>query len=266
MNFYEIDTLINLSVAFNSVSGDPIDPTDVTLLVQSPPDPADPGTLPPKDTYTLAAGQVVRDGVGLYHYGLTPNQVGTWTYKWLGAGNIEVTTPDTQFGINQTVFFESSATIFADQFVSDYPEFANTTAYPPSAIAYWLNVANLSLDPKRWSTAPPPSGSGPSMMDLGTALFIAHNLVLERQAALDAQLPAQDGQPGPPGVSTGAVASVTGTPVSVSYNAAMLDAAAGHWALTTYGQRFARLAKYAGMGGLQVGHGWGRAGSLGWGW
>lgn len=164
--------------------------------------------------------------------------------------------------------------ITEDQFRADFPEFANVDAYPSSSIQLWFNVARSMLSPFRWSTAavlppnaPNPPDTYPSVMDLGTGLFVAHNLVLDRQNALSAQLTAQDGLPGPPGVSTGSVASTSVGPVSVSYNAgATLDMGAGHWNLTIYGSRFARLAKFAGKGGAQLNTpAYGLRGQVGWG-
>lgn len=108
MNFYEIDTLIRFSVAFTTVpAGAPIDPTSINLLVQPPPTPAAPDMIPPPVEYTYAAAQIVRDGVGLYHCDLTPNEVGIWVYKWQGTGAAAVTTADTRFVIKQTTFFPS---------------------------------------------------------------------------------------------------------------------------------------------------------------
>ena len=142
-----------------------------------------------------------------------------------------------------------------DQFRLDYPEFGNVDAYSASSVQYWFNVASLMLSPARWPTATTGAspGTGPSMMDIGTELFVAHNLVLERQTALAAQLTAQDGLPGPPGVAGGIVSSTGVGPVSVSYDTnGALDTGSGHWNLTIYGQRFARLARFAGKGGLQI--------------
>ena len=139
------------------------------------------------------------------------------------------------------------------QLRADYVEFANSNAYPDSAVSYWLNLAGLMILAPRWSTVPGPNSPYLSMQGVAIELFVAHNLTLERQSQLSAQLPAQDGLPGPAGVSTGPVASTSVGPVSVSYDtSSALDQKAGHWSLTTYGQRFARLAKQVGMGGMQV--------------
>lgn len=54
------------------------DPTAVTVTVK---DPA--GT---KTVYTYAGSQIVKDSTGVYHYDLTVNQAGTWTYRWRSTG------------------------------------------------------------------------------------------------------------------------------------------------------------------------------------
>jgi hypothetical protein len=165
----------------------------------------------------------------------------------------------------------SYSPVTQDQFRADFPEFENESAYPPSALTFWFNVASIMLSPRRWSTAPSgsdPNNPGPCALDIGTELFVAHNLTLERQAALSAQLSAQDGLPGPAGVSTGAVAGTSVGPVSVSYDSnAGLDTGAGHWNLTIYGTRFSRLARFAGKGGHQANRGcWGWPGQIGGWW
>lgn len=128
-------------------------------------------------------------------------------------------------------------TVTAESFRDDYPEFTSSTLYPPDAIAYWLNIATIMLQPARWA----------DVLDLGTALFMAHHLTLERQA----QNSAANG--GLPGISSGPIASKGVDRVSVSYDtAAGIEPEAGHWNLTVFGTRFIRLARMAGAGGIQL--------------
>lgn len=56
----------------------PTDPTTVTLKVI---DPA--GNV---STYTYAAGDVIRDSAGEYHYDLALDEAETWYYIWIGTG------------------------------------------------------------------------------------------------------------------------------------------------------------------------------------
>lgn len=122
-------------------------------------------------------------------------------------------------------------------FRAGYPEFANTSAYPDSGITYWLTLAGLLLNVCRWD----------NLLDTGTELFVAHNLVLERQAAKAAAFG------GVPGVTTGPLASKTVDKVTAAYDVeAGIEKDAGHWNLTTYGTRFINLARMIGSGGLQL--------------
>jgi hypothetical protein len=124
-----------------------------------------------------------------------------------------------------------------ETFRTDFTEFADATAYPDSGVNYWLTVAGLMLDPSRWAT----------LLDLGTELFVAHNLALERQA----QKTAANG--GVPGISSGPLSAKAVDKVSASYDtAAGIVKDAGHWNLTTYGTRFIDLALMMGSGGLQL--------------
>lgn len=128
-------------------------------------------------------------------------------------------------------------TVTSSTFRTNYPEFASTTLYPEPVFTYWLGIANLMLNITRWSTA----------LDYGLELFVAHNLVLERQAQ------AASAAGGVPGLNTGAVTGKTVGPGSITYDAnAGLEKDAGHWNLSTYGKRFIQLARMMGSGGLQV--------------
>lgn len=132
-------------------------------------------------------------------------------------------------------------TVTAATFREHFPEFSDETPYPDAQISYWITVAGLLLNVQRWST----------ILDLGTELFVAHQMVLERQA----QRAATAG--GMPGTQIGIVSSKSVDKVSVSYevNGAGLDPSAGHWNLTTYGMRFIQLSRMMGAGPIHVGVG-----------
>lgn len=125
----------------------------------------------------------------------------------------------------------------AAQFRTDFPEFSDTAAYPDSGVTYWLRIAGLLMDTLKWG----------DLYDVGTELFIAHNLVLERQAQKSAATGAVPGQ------SQGPTSSKTVDKVSVSYDTnAGIVKDAGHWNLTTYGTRYMGLVNMIGAGGMQV--------------
>lgn len=122
-------------------------------------------------------------------------------------------------------------------FRADFPEFGDTTAFPNSGVTYWLTLGGKLLNASRWD----------DLLDTGLELFIAHNLVLERQA----QKAAAFG--GVPGVSTGPTSGKTVDKVTVSYDtSAAMEPDAGHWNLTIFGTRFIALARMVGAGGMQL--------------
>lgn len=120
---------------------------------------------------------------------------------------------------------------------TDFPEFADTAAYPDSGVNFWLALGVKLLNVDRWA----------DLLDTGLELFAAHNLVLERQASKAAAFG------GVPGVGSGPVSGKTVDKVTINYDtAAAMEPDAGHWNLTNYGSRFIRLARMAGAGGIQL--------------
>lgn len=122
-------------------------------------------------------------------------------------------------------------------FVTLYPEFANSTTYPTATIQQWLTVAYAQLNGERWA----------AMLDLGAGLFTAH------MVAVSAMNTAAAAKGAVPGQSSGPVASKSVGAVSVSYDtgAALMDKA-GHWNLTNYGTRFLQLSRMVGSGPVAV--------------
>lgn len=130
-------------------------------------------------------------------------------------------------------------------FRAHFSEFAHPISYTESAILYWLRLAGKMLNVSRWD----------DLLEIGTELFVAHNLTLERKAEDESKNNA------PPGMTTGLVNNTSVDKVSVGYDsasAAELDA--GHWNLTIYGTRFVRLARMIGAGPIQVGAAFGGIG------
>jgi len=52
-----------------------------------------------RTAYTLAGGQVVRDGVGTYHLDVTPQAAGTWLVRWEGDMGTLVAISETSFAV-----------------------------------------------------------------------------------------------------------------------------------------------------------------------
>ena len=88
MNFYQIETLLQLNVTFYDVEQNlPADPITVALFIEDP-----------NGVVTqVAANLIVRTGTGTYFSDFLPPIPGKWTYKWQGTGNIIATSKDTHF-------------------------------------------------------------------------------------------------------------------------------------------------------------------------
>ena len=122
-------------------------------------------------------------------------------------------------------------TITAVQFRLDFPEFADVVKYTPAMVEFWLRLAAVRLSEKRWV----------DMLDFGTELFVAHNLVVATRNLKTA------------GAQMAPISSKTVDKVSVSYDtSAITDANAGYWSSTGYGQQFWQLLQMAGAGGVQI--------------
>lgn len=131
-------------------------------------------------------------------------------------------------------------TVSPASFRADFPEFSSVTTYPDTSIQFWIGVAALRLDPQVWA----------EMLDFGTELFVAHNVILSARAAAAAAGP---GAAAATGQATGPLASKSAGGLSASYDtaaAAVKDA--GPFNLTTYGQQFAQLMAAFGAGGIQL--------------
>lgn len=134
-------------------------------------------------------------------------------------------------------------TVSAASFRLALPVFASDVTYPNDAVNFWLGIAALMLNPQVWgisaTTAEPAAAGGAmtSALDLGTVLFVAHNLILEQQAGRAAS------RGNVPGMNKGAISSESAGPISAGYDtSAGIEEGAGHWNLTIYGTRFIRLA------------------------
>lgn len=95
------------------------------------------------------------------------------------------------------------------------------------------------------ATSPPTT-----LADFATELFVAHSIVLEKQA-ID-----QASTGGNPGTQIGVITSKSIGGVSVSFDVSQIvDQKSGFWGQTQYGLRFIRLARLRGMGPIQIGIG-----------
>jgi hypothetical protein len=129
-------------------------------------------------------------------------------------------------------------TVTATSFRAAFPAFDNTATFPDPAVNFWISVAGNMVSPDQWG----------AMLDTGTSLFIAHNLVLDAQANSSAATPA-----GVPNGPAGALASKSVGGVSASYDMeSSAIAGGGDFNLTAYGKRYLSLAMMFGAGGFQL--------------
>lgn len=81
MNSYVQGTLVRLVAAIATSSRVPVDPTTVTLQVQTP-----------DLIVSNISGSIVHDGVGNYHCDYTTAQIGDHQYEWGCNGIVTVNT------------------------------------------------------------------------------------------------------------------------------------------------------------------------------
>lgn len=123
------------------------------------------------------------------------------------------------------------------QFRLDFPEFADTTAYPNTQITFWSTVAEKMVVQCVWE----------DMYETGVKLYTAHELVLARQNVQTA------GNGGLPGQGGGIASAKTVGSVSVNYDPnTTTEKDAGFWNLTNYGKQFYRLVRIFGSGCIQL--------------
>lgn len=140
--------------------------------------------------------------------------------------------------------------IDAATFRQNFPEFADLTKFPTSAVNFWIATAALLLPVQTWGLGSEVAQAPvTTRMDIGQSLFVAHNLALE---AKNLAVAAAGGLPG--SQASGPVSSESVGGVSRSYDtSAGLILDGGPWNLTVYGTRFLYMAKIAGKGPVQIG-------------
>lgn len=118
-----------------------------------------------------------------------------------------------------------------------FPEFADTTAYPTVTINLWSALAVQQVPQCRWGTC----------WLLGVSLYTAHEITLAAQNAKTGK------QGGVPGVQGGIANTKTVGSTSVGYDTeSSSEKDAGYWNLTNYGKQFMRLARIFGAGAIQL--------------
>lgn len=119
----------------------------------------------------------------------------------------------------------------------NFPEFADTVAYPQSQIDFWAGLGALLIRPSIWKNA----------WQQGMSLYVAHEITIAGQ---NSKIAASGGMPGTSGgiANTKTVGSAT-----VGYDSqSTSEENAGYWNLTNYGKQFYRLVRIFGAGCVQL--------------
>lgn len=131
----------------------------------------------------------------------------------------------------------STPTFDIGKFRTSFPEFADTSEYPPTMVDFWLTLAEKQVRQKVWC----------GCWVQGVSLYLAHELVLAAQAAKSAKAG------GVPGTMGGVPNTKTVGSVTVGYDSeSTSEKDAGYWNLTNYGKQFIRLARIFGARPIQL--------------
>ena len=122
-------------------------------------------------------------------------------------------------------------------FRKEFPEFADTEAYPNAQISLWSVLAERQVTECIWGDT----------RSLRVSLYVAHEITLASQHKKAATVG------GVPGSFGGIANNKTVGSVSVGYDSTSTsEKDAGYWNLTTYGKQFIRLARIFGAGAIQL--------------
>lgn len=137
--------------------------------------------------------------------------------------------------------------VTATEFDNAFPEFT-PYCFAPGAINFWLDYAKAMLNQAVWG-APAATGQPLAPYDYGVLFHAAHNISVAIAASKGGLAP---------GASSGILNHKQVDKVSAGYDvAAVMEEGAGNWNATSYGTRFARLAKQFGNAPLYVSPGGG---------
>jgi hypothetical protein len=75
---FDIGDVAHIVGEFKNAAKQLADPSAVTLVVRTP--------AGVETTYVVAAGQIVKDSVGVFHADIPLTASGRWNWKWVGTG------------------------------------------------------------------------------------------------------------------------------------------------------------------------------------
>lgn len=115
-----------------------------------------------------------------------------------------------------------------------FPAFKDPLAFTPEQINFYLTLGYKMHNAERWG----------DLLDFGVQLWTAHSLSMDAASA----------RAGDVGAMTGNVTSMSADGVSWSRDfGSVVDPAAGHWNLSTYGVRWRDMMRMMGAGPVYVG-------------
>lgn len=122
-------------------------------------------------------------------------------------------------------------------FRTEFPEFADSTVYPTTQIAFWAGLAEAQVLECIWKT----------QRNVGVSLYVAHEITLAAQNKKTAAVG------GAPGTFGGVANNKTVGSVTVGYDSTTTgEKDAGYWNLTNYGKQFIRLVRIFGARPIQL--------------
>ena len=145
--------------------------------------------------------------------------------------------------------------VTVSDFQTAFPEFTVYNFATP-AIQFWLDFAGIYVNQAVWG-GPALPGKPFTPCDYGVLFYSAHNIALALQSVAAAPINPATGQPiGAPGMTAGIESQKAIDKVSVSlYIGAIIEEGAGNWNATSYGTRFARMARQFGSAPQYIGAG-----------
>lgn len=117
-------------------------------------------------------------------------------------------------------------------FRTAFPEFASLTDYPDTVMEFWESMASAYVSEVKWS----------ALYTVGMSLVLAHFLTIAK------------GNKSDPGAGNGGLISNQSVgDVSAGFDTtSTIEAGAGQWNITTYGQQYTRMARLIGGVAMQL--------------
>lgn len=97
MAVLDVLDLVRVKAAFTDDAGDPADPTTVTFRIRTP------AGVESAYAFGGPGGEVVRDGLGLYHVDVTVTESGRWHFRTEGSAPAQAAEESSAY-VRETLF------------------------------------------------------------------------------------------------------------------------------------------------------------------